>query len=98
MKSLETKFFERVDKSGDCWIWLKYKDKDGYGQFQYRENGKKINVKDEVFIEKNGKFEKAIVLGIKQNDKEVEIATNGEFGLEFNKVIPSKSKLWIKNN
>jgi len=28
------RFWDKVDKSGYCWEWLAYKDKEGYGQFQ----------------------------------------------------------------
>lgn len=27
------RFWEKVDKSGDCWIWIAGTDKDGYGVF-----------------------------------------------------------------
>ena len=27
------RFWGKVDKSGDCWEWGAYKDKQGYGQF-----------------------------------------------------------------
>ena len=30
----EIKFWSYVKKSNDCWIWLAYKDKDGYGTFR----------------------------------------------------------------
>lgn len=29
-------FWSKVDKSKDCWIWLASKDKNGYGQFLYK--------------------------------------------------------------
>ena len=29
------RFWDSVDKSGDCWLWLKYKNRDGYGEFSY---------------------------------------------------------------
>lgn len=29
--SLEERFWAKVDKSGDCWIWTGHKDKKGYG-------------------------------------------------------------------
>jgi len=31
---------QRLDKTGDCWLWLKGKDKDGYGQCQSSFYGK----------------------------------------------------------
>lgn len=31
MRSLADRFWEKVDKSGDCWIWTAATDKDGYG-------------------------------------------------------------------
>ena len=33
-KSTEERFWEKVDKSGDCWEWTAYRDRDGYGQFK----------------------------------------------------------------
>lgn len=27
------RFWDKVDKSGDCWIWLSYIDNHGYGRF-----------------------------------------------------------------
>lgn len=29
------RFTEKIDKAGDCWNWTAYKDRDGYGSFQY---------------------------------------------------------------
>ena len=34
-KTLEERFWSKVDKSGDCWIWTAYKRPDGYGQFGF---------------------------------------------------------------
>lgn len=31
------RFWEKVDKNGDCWNWTAHKDKDGYGQFWFKE-------------------------------------------------------------
>lgn len=33
MKTLEERFWEKVDCSGDCWEWTASKDGRGYGQF-----------------------------------------------------------------
>lgn len=32
-KTLEERFWEKVDKSGDCWMWMACRDQRGYGQF-----------------------------------------------------------------
>jgi hypothetical protein len=39
-KSFDERFWEKVDKSGECWIWTGCKDKDGYGFF--RTEGKNL--------------------------------------------------------
>lgn len=31
------RFWSKVDKSGDCWEWQAYKDRDGYGQFTFNK-------------------------------------------------------------
>jgi hypothetical protein len=28
-------FWDRVDDSGDCWLWQGYRDRDGYGKVRY---------------------------------------------------------------
>lgn len=41
------RFWRKVDKSGDCWIWLAGKDRKGYGKFslggKYDANGNRRN-------------------------------------------------------
>jgi hypothetical protein len=39
-KSFDERFWEKVDKSGSCWLWTGCKDKDGYGFF--RDKGKNL--------------------------------------------------------
>lgn len=31
---IEQRFWSKVDKTGDCWLWLAYRDKKGYGLFR----------------------------------------------------------------
>ncbi len=31
VRPLEDRFWESVDKSGECWLWIKATDRDGYG-------------------------------------------------------------------
>lgn len=37
-KTLEERFWEKVDKRGpkDCWLWTAFKDPDGYGKLQMK--------------------------------------------------------------
>lgn len=37
--SIEERFWAKVDKSGDCWIWTAHLFHDGYGQFATKTNG-----------------------------------------------------------
>lgn len=46
-----------------------------------------INIGDELFIEKNGRFSKVIVLNLKANDTTVESYSNGELGIELDRPI-----------
>ena len=34
-RTVEQRFWNKVDRSGSCWIWLAYRDEDGYGRFDY---------------------------------------------------------------
>lgn len=33
--SVESRFWSKVDTSGDCWLWLAYVDRNGYGWFRF---------------------------------------------------------------
>ena len=46
------RFWNKVDKSGDCWIWLAGKDNAGYGQFKYE--GKNVKAHRVAFFLTNG--------------------------------------------
>lgn len=35
-KQMEERFWKKVDKSGECWIWKAFKNKQGYGRFGLR--------------------------------------------------------------
>lgn len=39
-RPLADRFWEKVDKSGDCWVWTAYRGRLGYGEFRTREDGK----------------------------------------------------------
>lgn len=32
-RPISERFWERVDRSGSCWLWVRYLDRDGYGVF-----------------------------------------------------------------
>lgn len=42
-KTTEERFWEKVDKSGECWEWTACKDKDGYGFFRHDGKNKKAH-------------------------------------------------------
>ncbi len=44
MKPLQERFWDRVKKTEGCWEWQKYRDSNGYGEFQFCENKKKGNI------------------------------------------------------
>ena len=35
MKTIEERFWSKVDKTGDCWLWTAARSRDGYGQFKF---------------------------------------------------------------
>lgn len=41
-KTTEQRFWEKVDTSGDCWIWLSGRDKYGYGRFYTGGKGSRL--------------------------------------------------------
>jgi hypothetical protein len=58
----------------------------------------KLKLGDELFIEKNGQFQKCVIEGIQLDDKPVQECSNGELGLRINIPIKKKSKLWKKTS
>lgn len=57
-----------------------------------------IKIGDEILVERNGQYSKVKIVRIKQNDKQLKQASNGEVGLEFDTQIKKKSRLWKKNS
>ncbi|MBI1183121.1 hypothetical protein GC194_02535 [bacterium] len=55
-----------------------------------------LKIGDEILIEKNGQFIKAIIEGIQLEDKPVQRCSSGEIGLSLSVPIKNKSKLWKK--
>lgn len=43
------RFWSKVDKTEDCWLWTASKDKDEYGKFKLFRDGKKIDIRAHVF-------------------------------------------------
>jgi hypothetical protein len=41
IKSLPKRFSDKIDSSGECWIWKTTKDRGGYGQYQFK--GKSVS-------------------------------------------------------
>jgi len=35
-QTVEERFWAKVDKSGECWLWTAGKDRDGYGSFWFK--------------------------------------------------------------
>lgn len=44
VKSLEERFWSKVDKSGDCWLWTGGRNVDGYGFLNHGTGGKRSHV------------------------------------------------------
>ena len=57
-----------------------------------------LNIGDELIVERNSQYNKAIINGIQINDKPVSSADSGEIGLLINPPIKKKSKLWIRKS
>jgi hypothetical protein len=55
-----------------------------------------IKTNDELLVEKNGKFEKALIIDIQDNGKSIQQVSKGEYGLKLDKRIAKKSILWTK--
>lgn len=60
-------------------------------------NNLTLKTNGELLIEKNGIFEKTVILDIQDNGKSIPEASNGEFGLKLNTKIAKKSTLWKKD-
>lgn len=58
--SLEDRFWSKVDKSGDCWIWLGGKDWDGYGMFWY--NGRTVHAQRISYLLEKGELIENLVI------------------------------------
>ncbi|MGR3175758.1 MAG: hypothetical protein ACUZ8N_14335 [Candidatus Scalindua sp.] len=54
----------------------------------------KLKVGEDLIVEKNGRYLKSKIKEIMKDDKHVDEASSGEFGLELSEPIKKKSKLW----
>lgn len=61
---LDPRFWSKVDRSGSCWLWLKAKDKDGYGKYQLNGGGRQKHVRAHryAFYLSHGKWADGLVL------------------------------------
>jgi hypothetical protein len=57
-----------------------------------------LTIGDELFAEKNGKYEKVQIIDIQEKGKSIKNISNGEFGLKLNKKIGKKTTLWKKGS
>lgn len=55
-----------------------------------------LSISEEILVEKNGKFQKAIIEGIQLNDLPITSAKSGEIGLQLSIPIKKNSILWKK--
>lgn len=59
-------------------------------------HGIQLKLGDEILIEKNGQFKKAIIEGIQADSKPINECSDGEFGINLNIPVNKNSKLWKK--
>lgn len=57
-----------------------------------------LKIGDEILIEKNSKFKKAIIEDINLDNKSIDKCSNGEIGIRLNIPVKKKSKIWKKNS
>lgn len=61
VRSIEARFWEKVDKTNECWNWTRYKDPNGYGRFQLGKE-KYIGAHRFAYELSNGPIPKGLVL------------------------------------
>lgn len=53
-----SRFWGHIDKTGNCWLWTKCKDKDGYGKFKIclgsKQNQKRLRAHRYAWLVTNG--------------------------------------------
>jgi len=59
-------------------------------------NNIRLEIGENIFIEKNSRFDIAEILNIQVDNKSVKSISNGEIGIETNMPIKKKSKIYIK--
>lgn len=48
------RFWSKVDKSGSCWLWTAYRDKDGYGRCRFLGKGDRQRMAHRISFELAG--------------------------------------------
>lgn len=57
-KEVIDRFWSKVDKRGDCWIWTAFTDKNGYGHF-FPESRKRVSAHRFSYLVAHGNIPKA---------------------------------------
>ncbi len=93
------RFWSRIKKTEDCWLWLGSKNRDGYGLFSL--NGEKIRVHRITWTLKNGEIPEGLVSDhlcknrACVNPDHIEMVTNGENVLR-GESLSAKNKRKVK--
>lgn len=61
VEKYEKSFWERVDKAGDCWLWLGFKNEKGYGRYNiFNDSG--VYAHRFSFVASKGSIPKGMVI------------------------------------
>ena len=58
----EQRFWAKVDKSGDCWTWIGFRGRNGYGQFHYGGGSRHVLAHRFIYALEVGPIPEGLVL------------------------------------